>query len=132
MRAHILQLKYINQLIIQLLGSSSSEQDEAVVLRSKSRESIFAAVVVGFLLSYISPHCDHACLQGVKAKPSPKETHNTAVVFSSRGGGVMSLRVPTSLRLWTICVSRDMTSGTRRDAQGRSSKKGAKMISTTH
>ena len=48
------------------------------------------------------------------------------------GGGVMSLRVPTSLRLWTICVSRDMTSGTRRDAQGRSSKKGAKMISTTH
>ena len=31
----------------------------------------------------------------------------------------MSLRVPTSLRLWTICVSRDMTSGTRRDAQGR-------------
>ena len=42
-------------------------------------------------------------------------------------GGVMSLRVPTSLRLWTICVSRDMTSGTRRDAQGRSSKKGAKM-----
>ena len=48
------------------------------------------------------------------------------------GGGVMSLRVPTSLRLWTICVSRDMTSGTRRDAQGRSSKKGGKMISTTH
>ena len=47
-------------------------------------------------------------------------------------GGVMSLRVPTSLRLWTICVSRDMTSGTRRDAQGRSSKKGGKMISTTH
>ena len=30
----------------------------------------------------------------------------------------MSLRVPTSLRLWTICVSRDMTSGTHSPKNG--------------
>ena len=42
------------------VNNSCSTVCEAVVLRSKSRVSIFAAVVVGFLYD-ISHHCDHAC-----------------------------------------------------------------------